>query len=169
MDLTSALEIVWQESARSSQSEVARAIGVSPATITHWKNGKRPDGNRRAKLLAWAERIGVRVASPPPAISPAIVLHAQQQLAETHRDLARIYDYAESIADLAEQVALKQRGLLTMLGPWVASEVDVKSGKVAGVLAALAALDAETEAAATPTPPADAAPAAARRKKKSTG
>ena len=150
-----ALLALWREIARSSQQRVAARLGVSSGTITRWRQGVRPAGKSVELLLAWASALPATAAPGP--IPTAVIVHARQQVAETHRDLARIYGYAESIAGLAESVAQRQRTLLTMLMPWVVSETDVVAGKVAGVLEALAALDASE--AATPTAAAPSQPA----------
>lgn len=184
MDLESALQVMWDRARRTSQRRIAKEIGVHPSALTRWKKGERPDGELRELLFAWIDRVTEPAPEPAPAvpgaavgevIPVAIVIEARRQLAETHRDLSRIYGYAESIADLADQVSLKQRGLLELLKPWVGTETDVRAGKVAGVLSELARMEAEGEETPlapgpiTPSASADAPTGAGKRKRKSAG
>lgn len=167
MDLETALQMVWDRSLRSSQRRVAKEMGVEASAVTRWKKGEEPQGRLRELLFAWAERHAAAPAPDPGVVPAAVIQHARRQVAETHRDLSRIYGYAESIADLAEQVATKQRGLLTMLSPWVGTETDVKSGAIGDVLGLLEKMDAGE--IPTPSAPADAAPAVRKGRRKSAG
>jgi transcriptional regulator with XRE-family HTH domain len=80
MDVAAALALLHREADRSSQAAVARVIGVSKATVTGWKQGATPQGDQRAKLLAWAEGI----PDPPPVV---------------------VDDYRRGLADAAERMA----------------------------------------------------------------
>lgn len=175
MELPRALSLLRDSVAASSQVRVAGRIGVSNGTVSRWLTGDvTPTGEKLEQLMAWAAGVEATQherAQTAAAIPSAVVLKARQIQSETHRDLARIYGYAESIADLADQVSSKQRGLLEMLKPWVDTETDVRAGKIEGVLAALERMDAmeAAEADATPNAGPGAPPTVARRKKKSAG
>ena len=73
MDVHKALALVERESAHSSQSTVARRIGVPRDAISRWKLGATPKGHNRDKLLAWAEAV---VNRPTPAPTPAVAARA---------------------------------------------------------------------------------------------
>lgn len=170
MELPRALSLLRDAVAASSQVRVAGRIGVSNGTVSRWIKGDvMPTGETLEQLMAWAVSVETAQQSKADAakgIPPAVVAQARRELAETHRELARIYGYAESIADIADQVASRQRQLLTMLSPWVDTETDVRAGKYAEVFAALEQLDRAAELP-TPIAPPDAPPAvAARRKRK---
>ena len=152
-----------------SQEAFGELAGVSRQAVSEWENGKTEVSDLNGASL---DRLALGAVAPPraaagDAIPAAIIQHARRQVAETHRDLSRIYGYAESIADLAEQVATKQRGLLTMLSPWVGTETDVKSGAIGDVLGLLDKMDAGE--IPTPSAPADAPPAARKGRRKSAG
>lgn len=172
MELPRALSLLRDAVAASSQVRVAGRIGVSNGTVSRWLTGDvTPTGEKLERLMQWAVSVETAQQSKADAargIPPAVVAQARRELAETHRELARIYGYAESIADIADQVASRQRQLLTMLSPWVDTETDVRAGKYAEVFAALEQLDrAAVAGSTTPIAPPDAPPAvAARRKRK---
>jgi hypothetical protein len=74
MDVVTALALVWEESARSSQARVAERIGVPADALSRWKVGARPVGKYKEQLLSWAESLPDRAARPvdlPSAPSPA--------------------------------------------------------------------------------------------------
>lgn len=160
MDVTEALSLFWEEVDRSSLRAAARKAQVSHSTAAEWKD-RVPTGETREKLIAWAEQCRALRSVPT-----AVVQRARAELAETHRDLARIYGYAESVVELAEQIALKQRNVLSMLRPWVDVETDVRAGRVGAVLDLLTELDAETT---MPSAPPDAPPKASTPRKKKSG
>jgi transcriptional regulator with XRE-family HTH domain len=81
MDVPKALALVAQESARSSQSLVAKRIGVPRDAVTRWKSGGTPTGKSREKLLAWAQTVGDRPApAPRPVAAARAVLDPVAQL-----------------------------------------------------------------------------------------
>lgn len=85
MDTARALELVWMEAERSSQAVVAAEIEVSPSALTRWKQGETPKGERRRKLLTWAEKtsaIRARAATP---IGPTGPIGAPPSFEGTHR------------------------------------------------------------------------------------
>jgi len=175
MDLEQAMQLVLAEAQRTGNNVVARRLDVANSTVSKWKGGKRPEGDVKVRVLAFAEELRAKALSAPPvlpgAIPATVIIEARRQLAETHRDLSRIYGYAESIADMADQVSSKQRGLLAMLKPWVDTETDVRAGKIEAVLSGLEQLDAQDRLDAETTPDAtgDAPPVAPLKRRKSAG
>lgn len=80
MDVVTALALVRQESERSSQSRVAKRIGVPRDALTRWKAGGTPTGTSREKLLAWAQSVSEGTAAPAPAPAPSLASEAQALL-----------------------------------------------------------------------------------------
>jgi transcriptional regulator with XRE-family HTH domain len=95
MDVPKALALVAQEAARSSQSQVAKRIGVPRDAVTRWKSGGTPTGKSREKLLAWAQTVADRPEPPPvpPVVVPSDywrgVLFAAEVMAQTVADLLK--------------------------------------------------------------------------------
>lgn len=82
MDVVTALALVWEESARSSQARVAERIGVPADALSRWKVGARPVGKYKERLLAWAESLpaGAEHKAPAPAApSPTRSLASEAQ------------------------------------------------------------------------------------------
>lgn len=94
---------------------VADAIGVSPATITRWKDGNRPRGVGVAKLLAWAEAL-------PPAQSPDVLAAAIERTGENLVRLAEIRGYAMSVLAMLRAVTDEQARVVESLEPWARAE-----------------------------------------------
>lgn len=94
---------------------VAEAIGVSPATITRWKDGNRPRGKGVAKLLAWAEAL-------PPAQTPDVLTAAILATGENVERLAAIRGYAQAVLDQLLDTAKRQKVVVDSLAPWSAAE-----------------------------------------------
>lgn len=105
MTLSEALSLVWQESARSSQADVARAIGVAPSALTLWKGGTVPKGQRRAKLLAWAEAIERSKPTTPLAGNIRVGFQMTGDLTTAARESATPYNGVDAVvrAGIAEQ------------------------------------------------------------------
>ena len=115
MTVEEALDRVWREAARSSQAMVAESIGVSPATITRWKDGNRPRGEGVAKLLAWAEAL-------PPVQTPDVLTAAILATGENVERLAAIRGYAQAVLDQLLDTAKRQQVVVDSLAPWSQAE-----------------------------------------------
>lgn len=63
MDIDEALAVVWDEVATRGQNRVAEALGVSKGTPTKWRKGAKPEGDTRARVIAFAERVRRRGVS----------------------------------------------------------------------------------------------------------
>lgn len=91
MDVPKALALVAQESARSSQSLVAKRIGVPRDAVTRWKAGGTPTGKSREKLLAWAQTVSDRPTpdrESPVAAARAVLDPVAQLVAEGQAEQA---------------------------------------------------------------------------------
>lgn len=94
MDLDEALQVVWEEASRRGQNGVARALDVSNATVSRWKGLTRPDGDVRARVIAFAEEVRASRPAPlPPVAVPGDfwrgVYYAAELMSETTARLLR--------------------------------------------------------------------------------
>lgn len=119
MTVDEALACVWREASRSSQAMVAEAIGVSPATITRWKDGHRPLGKGIAKLLSWAE------ALPPGPPPPDVMIAAIQRTAENLMKLGEIRGQARGVLTMLQAVTAEQQRVVDSLEPWSMAEAQL--------------------------------------------
>ncbi|MBY0490661.1 MAG: hypothetical protein K2R93_12535 [Gemmatimonadaceae bacterium] len=113
MDLEQAIALVLAEAKRTGNNAVARRLEVANGTVSKWKGGKRPEGEVRGRVFAFAEelarrfesaglggdvRIGVRVSGAldpvPPRVAPpvdpveAVVQEGQRELSRWAKDFA---------------------------------------------------------------------------------
>lgn len=94
MDLDEALAVLMEEAARRGQNGVARALSVSTGTVSKWKRGARPEGDLRARVIAFAEQArAARPAPLPPVAVPGDfwrgVYYAAELMSETTARLLR--------------------------------------------------------------------------------
>ncbi|QLE75773.1 helix-turn-helix domain-containing protein [Streptomyces rectiverticillatus] len=66
-----------RERARLSKAQVARALGVSPSTVTGWESGRDPAGETRTKYAYLLDGLAAKFATDtaqvtPPAAEPAV-------------------------------------------------------------------------------------------------
>ncbi len=116
MTTDQALELLWQEVARSSQSRVAERVGVSTASITRWKQGVRPEGKSVELLLKWAQ------ALPAPAPPPDVLDTAIDRTHANLKRLAEIRGYAQAVLSMLHTVAAEQQKVVDFLDPWANEE-----------------------------------------------
>lgn len=116
MDVSSALALVWQQADRSSQAQVAREIGVTPATITAWKSGNAPTGKTRQRLLEWAERLESAAADLDAATK------ALEATGRNVAKLAEIRGYAAAVLSMLRSVTAEQEKVVDSLAPYVEAE-----------------------------------------------
>ncbi len=126
MNVAAALELLWKEVARSSQSRVAERIGVSPATVTRWKGGANPEGESREKLIAWAEASSV--ASAP--LTDDVLKRAAELTAYNLTRLQEIRGYAKFVYDQLLMLAGKQGEIVAALEPYAGLEADAETERM---------------------------------------
>lgn len=81
MDTQEALAILWFHADRSSQSIVAKQIGIPRDAVSRWRHGGVPRGVLREKLISWAESLPSKQdAAPTPAVAARAVLDPVAQL-----------------------------------------------------------------------------------------
>ncbi|GAA0616940.1 helix-turn-helix transcriptional regulator [Streptomyces crystallinus] len=59
-----------REAARLSKAQVARALGVSPSTVTGWETGRDPSGEVRTRYAYLLEGLRERLEEPEPESEP---------------------------------------------------------------------------------------------------
>lgn len=122
METSEAVELALKHARRSSQAIVAKAIGVSPPTLTRWKNGVSPEGRSLEKLLAWAESApplppSQIVSEPEPP--PHVVEDAARR---THANLVQfgvLFGIMKSTLRMMRAVVAEQETLVDGFAPWV--------------------------------------------------
>jgi transcriptional regulator with XRE-family HTH domain len=77
-------------------SQVARLIGVAPATISRWRKGERGTKVPLLYILQTVERLGVPMEELVAALAPGVA-------AKLFRALARRPDLVESVLDIIER------------------------------------------------------------------
>ncbi|WP_425824693.1 helix-turn-helix domain-containing protein [Streptomyces fractus] len=58
-----------RERAGASKAQVARALGVSPSTVSGWETGRDPSGEVRAKYAYFLDGLAAKFAEPEPELS----------------------------------------------------------------------------------------------------
>jgi transcriptional regulator with XRE-family HTH domain len=119
-----ALDAVWQQAERSSQARVARAIGVSAATVTRWKQGGEPEGRQRELLLAWAEALPSRtpLRVPESLAQYDAVLATVIATGENRARLGVVQGYAQFVLDQLIELARRQQQVVDGMRPFSEAE-----------------------------------------------
>ena len=119
MDVHEALARALYEAERSTQSAVADDIGVQRSALSRWKNGDKPQGALRRKLIAWAESLPPRAAVAP---EEAAIELAIERTGQNLVRLAEIRGYAKSVLAMLRAVADEQQRVVDSLEPYAAAE-----------------------------------------------
>lgn len=122
MDLKTALQMVWDRSARSSQRRVAEEMGVQPSALSRWKSGEEPQGKLREQLFAWAERVAPSPEAPITAAEYDAVIAAVVATGENRARLGVVQGYAQFVLDQLADLVRRQQAVVDGIRPFAEAE-----------------------------------------------
>jgi transcriptional regulator with XRE-family HTH domain len=119
-----AFAVLRRELGRRSQSEIAKELGVSTATLSRWARLTSPPGGANlSRLVLWAESL-------PRQASVDVLAAAVESTGENLVRLAEIRGYAKSVLAMLRAVADEQQRVVDTLEPWTMAEGRALAAKV---------------------------------------
>ncbi|GGZ60655.1 hypothetical protein GCM10010387_62920 [Streptomyces inusitatus] len=98
-----------RERARLSKAQVAKALGVSPSTLSGWESGRDPSGEIRTKYAYLLDGLAAKFATEPPAVEDGVdLVDIDPASEETPSEAAALAPGNDEPADDVEALAVPE-------------------------------------------------------------